>query len=621
MAEAWKHLAIALEAQGDSSLALVHARRALQLGLTDLETLQLVARLAQASGLPKDAIRAFELIVSQWPDNAKSWASLAQCHLAANQLDKAEAAARRALSIDEALPGGWACLGITLGALGKTGEAEPCLEKALNVDVNLSEAFNALGQILLASGRKAAAEQLCTKVLQRQPHHVEALYTLGTLQMEAGRLVEARRTFSRVAKLAPARLSVRSTLLFIDNYLEDQPATERLREAIRFGRDASSSAQAKLPPWSGDRHPRRLRVGLLSPDLRAHPVGYFIEGILCSEASKSVDWFSYSSAPYTDETTARLRPHFANWRNLNGLSDADCARLIHSDGVHVLVDLAGHTLFNRLPVLAWRAAPIQVSWLGYFATTGLPTIDYLIADADCLPNELEDQFVERIWRLPTRLCFTPPQEAPAVRATPSSEGVPVTFGCFQAHPKITDELLLLWSRLLYALPSSRLRLQNAQLGLDDEKTALQGRLARAGIDPSRVELAGRVPRRRYLEDLGAVDLLLDTHPYPGGTTTCEALWMGVPTVTLAGNSMLARQGASILRAAGLPDWVAHSPDEYVELAIRKAKDTLGLAALRQDLRQKLPQTPLFDANGFASSLVDALSTMWACAAEQASRQK
>ena len=311
---------------------------------------------------------------------------------------------------------------------------------------------------------------------------------------------------------------------------------------------------------------------MVSGDLHNHPVGYFLESLLANLDPVRVELIAYPTALRPDALTARIKPSLAAWKPLNTLNDADAAKLIHADGVHVLLDLSGHTGYNRLPIFAWKPAPVQVSWLGYFATTGMAEMDYLLADRVGVPESQRKNFTEAVWYLPdTRLCFTAPAAAVPVAPLPALQNGYITFGCFQNLSKVGDEVLAAWGKIFAALPGARLRWQSKQLG--DPAVAEQQmlRLRQHGIDPARVSLHGSASREAYLAAHAEVDMVLDTFPYPGGTTTCEALWMGVPTITLAGDTLLARQGASLLTAAGLQDWVATSVEDYINQGDREGQ--------------------------------------------------
>ena len=253
---------------------------------------------------------------------------------------------------------------------------------------------------------------------------------------------------------------------------------------------------------------------------------------------------------------------------------------------------------------------MQVSWLGYFATTGLTAMDYLLTDAICSPQDLAERFTETLWRLPaTRLCFAPPPAAPPVAPLPALTNGFVTFGCFQTTSKFNGAVIAAWARILAQLPSTRLRIQSTNLGSAREKKSLLDQLAVRGIAPDRVTLHGRSSRHDYLAAHAEVDMILDTFPYPGGTTTCEALWMGVPTVTLAGDRLIARQGAGLLHAAGLGDWVTADAAAYVDQAVSRAADLPSLAQLRLSLRSRIAGSRLCDAKAFAGDLCEALEAM------------
>jgi predicted O-linked N-acetylglucosamine transferase (SPINDLY family) len=302
-----------------------------------------------------------------------------------------------------------------------------------------------------------------------------------------------------------------------------------------------------------------------------------------------------------------------------GLSDEALAKQIHSDRIDILIDLAGHTAHNRLPVFAWKPAPVQVSWLGYFATTGVAAIDYLIADPWTLPPSEEVYFTEKIWRLPeTRLCFTVPDVQVAVSPLPAIENDYITFGCFNNLAKMNDAVVSLWARILHALPTSRLFLKSIQIAEASLREEIYARFSAHGIDADRLILEAYGPRADYLAAYQRVDIALDPFPFPGGTTTVESLWMGVPVLTLAGERFLSRQGVGLMMNAGLPNWVATDPDDYLARAMAHASDLKSLATLRAGLRQQVLASPIFDAPRFAQHFAAALRGMWAKWCEQKS---
>jgi predicted O-linked N-acetylglucosamine transferase (SPINDLY family) len=353
---------------------------------------------------------------------------------------------------------------------------------------------------------------------------------------------------------------------------------------------------------------------LVSGDLRAHPVGYFLEGVLAAlaaEAAGRLELVAYPSQVRDDPVAQRIRARCHGWHSAVGLSDERLAQRIRDDGIDILIDLSGHTRHHRLPLFAWKPAPVQATWLGYFATTGVAAIDYLIADPWTLPESEEANFTETIWRLPqTRLCFTAPDVKLDVGPLPALRNGYLTFACCNNLTKMTDAVVALWARVLAAVPASRLFLRSPQLGNDAERRRVVARFAACGMGADRLLLEGVVPRAEYLATYQQVDIALDPFPYPGGTTTAEALWMGVPVLTLAGRSFLSRQGVGLLMNAGLPEWIATDADDYLARAVSHASDLGRLAALRNGLRPQVLASPLFDAPRFARHFEAALRAMW-----------
>lgn len=489
-------------------------------------------------------------------------------------------------------------------------------ERALRSRPAFVEAVLALGNACYQLGQWDAATEAYRRAAQIRPDFAEAHSNLGIVLQELGRIAQAEACYRRALAINPESEAAQRNLLFCLNYLE-RPAAECLAEAHRYGQIVAAMAARPFTAWNCTRPPHRLRVGLVSGDLCRHPVGYFLEAWLSHLAPDAVELYAYVTGLAGDDLTARLKPRFAAWTSVAAMSDEAAARRIHDDGVHILIDLAGHTGHSRLPVFAWKPAPVQVTWLGYFATTGVAQIDYLIADPWTLPAAQEQYFSEQVWRLPsTRLCFSAPDQPVAVSRLPALASGRVTFGCFNNLSKVNDAVIALWGRLLCALPGSRLVLRSKPLAEAAERRQTAARFAAQGVDAERLVLQGPVSRAEYLAGYQDVDIALDPFPYPGGATTAEALWMGVPVLTLAGEHFLSRQGVGLMTNAGLADWVAHGPEDYLARALRHAADLPALAALRSRLREQVLASPLFDGAAFARALQEALQAMWLAKAGQ-----
>ncbi|HRH17147.1 MAG TPA: tetratricopeptide repeat protein [Aquabacterium sp.] len=505
--------------------------------------------------------------------------------------------------------------GIALTSLRRHAEAEATFKAAIQAAPDHADAHSNLGVVLQEMGRLDEAMAAFRRAIELMPDHASAHLSLGVAHQERGESAQACQCFREALRLDPGLDLARSNLLFTLSYDPLCTPEMYLAEARAYG--AAVTAKATPFPHDGRALKARsapLRVGLLSGDLLSHPVGLFLQNLLPHISPDRLTLLAYPTQALEDEITATLKPHFATWRCLQGLDDAGAAALIHEDRPDLLLDLSGHTAHNRLPVMAWRPAPVQGNWLGFLASTGLPAIDFILADRISAPLVHQGHFTERIVHLPdTGNCFAPPPESPMLEVAPCpamSRGH-VTFGCYQNLAKISDDMLRAWSAILSALPTARLRIQNRQMTQAASRLALSERLARVGIALDRVDMAGGQPGRdEHLASHAEVDIMLDTFPYPGITTTCEALWMGVPTVTLLGQTMLSRQGGSLLTCVGLQEWVTESTQGYVDTAILMAGDVASLQALRANLRALAQGTSLFDGALFAEQLTSTLEQVW-----------
>jgi protein O-GlcNAc transferase len=564
-------------------------------------------------GKMEEAVNAFRQALTLKPDYVGARNNLGNALLILGDVEEAVANYRRVLTLKPDYVETHYNLGNALDDLGEADEAAACYRKALSLKPDYVEAHYNLGLLLQGQGKPDEAAACYYQALSLRPDYVEAYNNLGIALKDQGRVEEAITSFRKALILKPDYTEAQSNLLFCLTYLPCQDVSKYLDEARHYGRIAAAKVRSRFSDWLCSPVPERLCVGLVSDDFRNHPVGYFLENLLTNIDPNQIELKAYPVRPRSDELTTRIRSRFAAWKPLAGLADEAAARLIRNDGIHILLDLSGHTSHNRLPVFAWKPAPVQASWLGYFASTGLGEMDYIIADRVSVPQSLQEHFTEKVWYLPeTRLCFTPPvvEKNLAITPLPAFHNGCITYGCFQNLAKLNDEVLTVWGRIFQLLPNARLRLQTPLFSSTVILEQLQQKLTRNGITPERVLFENQVPRADYLASHEHIDIILDTFPFPGGTTTCEALWMGVPTVTIAGNTMLSRQGASLLACAGLRDWIANNEADYVAKAVAHSADLEKLSRLRAGLRQQVLASPLFDGPGFSRNFEAALWGMW-----------
>lgn len=565
-------------------------------------------------GRASEAAQGYRRAAQLKPDYLEAHASLGETLQELGQLHDAAASYRRALELKPDFLEVHGNLGNVLRDLGDLEQAAASYRRLLAIQPASAEAHSNLGATLNELGRYDEAMASYRRALELNPDLPGLHNNIGNTLKDLGQLDDAETSYRRGLKIKPDDSELRSNLLFLHNYRANQSAAYLLEEARRYG-DGVARRARPYTAWANAREPdRRLRIGLVSGDFRAHPVGYFVDGILerlASAARDRLELVAYPSYFCDDSVARRIKSHCHRWHSAVGLSDEALARRIHEDEIDILIDVSGHTAHNRLPVFAWKPAPVQATWLGYLATTGVEAIDYLIADAWTLPETEESSFTEKVWRLPeSYLCFTPPADDLEVGPLPASSNGRVTFASFNNLTKMNDAVVALWSRVLESVPNSRLFLKSRQLTEASVRQRVLERYARHGVDASRLILEGLVPRAEYLKPFQRIDIALDPFPYTGITTTVESLWMGVPVLTLAGTSFLSRQGVGLMMNAGLPEWIARDPDDYVARAASHAADLRALASLRSALRAKVLDCPIFDAARFAHHFEDALRGMW-----------
>jgi len=543
------------------------------------------------------------------PDDPEVLNNLGSVLREERQLEEAIVCHHRALRLQAEFPEAWCNLGNALYDYGRLDEAELSFRTALTQRPAFPSALVNIGNVLRRRGRTGDAIACYHKALALNPALAEAHLNLGNLRKEQGRLDEAMICYSRAVAARPDYAAAHANLLFTLAYV-DGLSQARIFELHRdWGRRHAQGLARR--DHANERDPeRRLRIAYVSPDLRTHAVAMFIEPVLRHHDRAQVEVHAYAEVAQPDAVTQRLQGLCDVWRSTVGLTDEQVAALIRADGIDVLIDLAGHTANGRLLALARKPAPVQVEYLGYPATTGIEAMDWRLTDAVAEPvGQRETFYTERLYRLPHSLwCYQPFADMGEVSPSPAQARGYVTFGSFNNYAKVGPRVVALWAAVLKAVPTARLVMITVPQG--EAQAALWARFESLGVARERVLLHDRLGRSEYVALFGQVDVALDPFPCNGGTTTCDALWMGVPVVALRGETFLSRASLSVLAASGLEALAAADEAAYVELCRRLASDVEALSALRAGLRPQLAASPLLDAAGFTRDLEAAYRAMW-----------
>lgn len=639
--QALNNLGLALQAQGKMEQAIAAGRRAVDIQPNHASARNNLGNYLLATGHPAEAAQHFHSAQQLDPANGDIASNLvvaleeaadrvtalacavtlltmhpgnARLHSAAGRLlwwqerfDEALAQFAEAVKLDPNDAGTWNNYGLALHDAGRADEAITAYRRAAALDPAEPGAWSNLGITLKEQGAISESLQALNEALLRQPDHAESWSNLGMVLEIAGRADDAVAAYRRAIELAPALERAHSNLVFALNYLPDIDAAS----IAAAHRQWATQHVAQLYPSAActtQVNNRRLRVGFISADLRSHPVGYLLQPYFTHYNRQAIELFVYADVINSDDLTACLQRHAEHWRDITGHRHQDVAAQVSSDGVDVLVDLAGHSARNRLPVFAMKPAPVQASWVGYFNTTGLATMDFFVTDEESTPAELLQHFSERPLYLPhTRFCYSAPAYTPPVSPLPAPQTGHITFGCFNNLAKLNHHVIAAWAEILRHVAGSRLLLKSLALNDAQVQLAIIKQFAAHQIGAEQLELRGHSPHAVMLAEYGDVDIALDPFPFAGGITSCEALYMGVPVITLCGLTLAGRQGHSLLNALNLQDWSVSSIENYIALAVTKSHDHESLSLLRQQLRQRFLNSPLGDARGFA----EAVDQAWA----------
>lgn len=617
-AEAHNNLGTALNDQGRLEEAAAAHRRALELKPDYAQAHYNLGNALRVQGKLEEAAAAYCAALALRPDDVQAYGNLGRALRDLGKLDEAAAACRKAVALRPNVAETHNNLGTLLWDQGEIEEAVASYRAALALKPDYAHAHSNLGNALRVQGKLEETVAAYHAALALQPDIAEVHSNLGIALRDQGRLDESVAACRRALELQPDFAAAHSNLLFTMNYDAHCTAEEIFAESRAWDARHAAPRATRIRPLHNPPDPeRRLRVGYVSPDLRTHSVSYFAEPLLANHDSNHVEVFCYAEVARPDETTLRFQALADGWRSTVGLTDAEVAARIRADSIDILVDLAGHTGNNRLLAFAERPAPVQVSWLGYPNTTGMTEMDYRLTDAIADPEGAADaRHSETLLRLPDGfLCFQAPTlvptESPDVAPVPAIASGHVTFGSFNNLPKTGPQVVEVWAQVLRDVPGSRLLMKSGQLRDENQCEKFRETFAAFGIAGERIEFMPKIPALSdHLAAYGRVDIALDPFPYNGTTTTCEAAWMGVPTIALRGARHAARVGASILTQLGLTELIAETTESYVEIAASLARDLDRLANLRSDLRPRLQASPLCDAQGFCRNMERAYRDMW-----------
>ncbi|WP_460430733.1 tetratricopeptide repeat protein [Aquaspirillum soli] len=606
--QAHNSLGLLLSYRSDFEMAEKHFKKALQIkpnyisAMINLgECLRLQKKYHEAEDITQKAINLE-------PNVAESYHNLGHILQAQGRNEEAELFYKKSLSISPNLIESHCNMAAIFNAKGNYQLGFHHAKEAISLNPEYIDAYNNLGIALKGLNNLDEAQSIFEHILEKNPGSDVTLNNIGNVYHQKGEIKKAIQYFQRAVHSKIYNTEAYSNLLLCYNFVD---RGETLHHAIEYGEWLKRHTKNSYSNKHQNHNHEKLKVGFVSADFREHSVSKFLGFMSEIKQNNEFELFAYYNHSIEDDTTHQLRKYFDSWNNIFAKSDEEAAELIYQQEIDILIDLSGHTAGNRLPVFSYKPAPLQITWLGYFATTGIEEIDYILVDQTGVPEEYQFQFAEQVQYLPhTRLCFNTLNEAPKVSNLPALEKNQFTFGCFQHLSKTNDEVFSLWRDILNQVPHSSLRWQAMQFADETVKESTLQKLEAQGISRTRIHLLPATSYQDYLQAHAEVDVLLDTFPYTGGTTTCEALWMGVPTITLAGETLLSRQGASLLTAAGLESYVTNTKEEYVALACSVASRLEALSLLRQNLREQVTHSALFNQTQFAKDFSQTITTLW-----------
>jgi predicted O-linked N-acetylglucosamine transferase (SPINDLY family) len=504
-------------------------------------------------------------------------------------------------------------LGVVLKSLNKLDEALLTSKKAIELDPRFADAHNNIGAILQDLGNYDEAYKFYKKAIKLKSSYSEAYYNLGILLKKLGKIEECVENFQKAVTVNQKNNRAYSNYLFNLNYLTKYDDNYYIEEAKKFGLSLKKIDDQLCIPYKYTVNPKKLTVGFVSADLRNHPVGYYLIDTLKYLKKKNIKLIAYHNSTETDDLTEKLKSHFDAWYNIEDKNDLKVINLIRENGIHILFDMSGHSKKNRLPIFINKPAPVQVTWIGYNASTGLKEIDYIIGDQYVTPLENKNQFTENILQLPNIWsCLSKPAfKIEKENSSPALKNGFITFGSFNNLSKINDKVIDVWSEILKRVENSKLFLKTKELDNLKMVENIRKKFQKNGINAEKIITEGRSKtREEMLKKYNQIDIALDPFPYSGVTTSFESVWMGVPLYVLNGNNFYSRTGVSINKNLGMDDWIANNEKDYSTKILKLTSNFNQLSQTRKYLINKVDSSTLFDSSLFADNFNNILWKIW-----------
>lgn len=612
-AHALNNLGMVLKEQNRPAEAIDYYRKSLEIH-PETDTYNNLALALKEDGHPDEAISVCRKTLEIYPENFRTYFILGVLLKGHGKPEEAVSCYQKALSIDPDHAETYSNLGDALSAQGKTDKAILCFQKALRLKPDDFKTYNNLGNALRKQGKLSMAVEAYKKTLEIEPGHATTCNNMAATVLRQGKIAEAINGYQEAVAIQPDYAIAHSNLLLAYNY-QNHKDPEWLFSQHRNWAKTHALPEGDNPVFDPGIGPvdRKIRIGYCSPDFRTHSVAYFLEAIIKAHDRSGFEIFCYSDVIRPDEVTRTFARNVDCFKNIAGIDNTAVAEQIRRDKIDILIDLAGHTAGYRIPLFSIKPAPIQVAYLGYPNTTGLTSMDYRLTDARADPPGLTGHlYTEKLVRLPhTFLCYTPPEKSPEIEITANRDSGQIIFGSFNNRAKITPGVVRAWAKILTQVSGARIVLKSWAFADSETRKILIDLFMENGVERGRIELVSHIPSMfDHLQLYNRIDIGLDTFPYNGTTTTCEALWMGVPVITLAGRTHRSRVGASLLSNVGLEDFIAESVEDYVEKGVSLANNVEKRKSIHRDLRSRMTRSFLMDNARFIQSLERAYRWMF-----------